>query len=323
MKTMLQGLVNTTTFDVIHADQTSMAQYALFGRDASVKGKRPRILLDQHNALYLLVQRQARYERDRVKRLLWTREARLLSQYESTLLREFDEVITVTTNDREALLDLLDEQEGLRRGEHITAVPICVDPANQPLLPREAPTTKIIHLGTMFWPPNIEGVLWFANEVLPRIVTAVPDAAFIVAGKDPPHEVTALTSPASPLSAHVQVTGFVADPDPLLAGSQVFVVPLLAGGGMRVKILDAWQWGLPVVSTTIGAEGILKRPGENILLADEPQVFADAVIRVMTEPELANKLRRNGREWVEQHYDWKIVYKNLDPIYRRLEPAPA
>ena len=92
---------------------------------------------------------------------------------------------------------------------------------------------------------------------------------------------------------------------------------------MRVKILDAWQWGLPVVSTTIGAEGILKRPGENILLADEPQVFADAVIRVMTEPELANKLRRNGREWVEQHYDWKIVYKNLDPIYRRLEPAPA
>ena len=81
--------------------------------------------------------------------------------------------------------------------------------------------------------------------------------------------------------------------------------------------------GLPVVSTTIGAEGILKVPGKNILLADEPQAFADAVIRVLTDPELANKLRRNGRDWVEQHYDWKIVYKNLDAIYRRLEPAPA
>jgi glycosyltransferase involved in cell wall biosynthesis len=323
METMLQGLAETTSFDVIHADQTSMAQYALFARDASDEGIRPRILLDQHNALYLVVRRQARYERGRLKRLLWTREARLLSWYESTLLREFDEVLTVTANDREALLDLLDEQEGVRRGEHITVVPICVDPANQSLLPRKESAPKIIHLGTMFWPPNIEGVLWFAKEILPRVVTAVPDAAFVVAGKNPPQEIRALTSSASPLSAHVHVTGFVADPDPLLASSQVFVVPLLAGGGMRVKILDAWQWGLPVVSTTIGAEGILKRPGENILLADEPQAFADAVIRVLTEPELADRLRRNGRGWVEQHYDWNIVYKNLDAIYRLLEPAPA
>ena len=323
MEKMLQGVVETTSFDVIHADQTSMAQYALFARDASDEGVRPRILLDQHNALYLLVQRQARYERGWLKRLLWTRESLLLSEYEATLLREFDEILTVTANDCEALLDLLDEQGRIQRGEHITVLPICVDPANQPLLPQEAPTTKIIHLGTMFWPPNIEGVLWFANEVLPQIVTAVPDAAFVVAGKDPPHEVMALTSPASPLAAHVQVTGFVADPDPLLAGSQVFVVPLLAGGGMRVKILDAWQWGLPVVATTIGAEGILKRLGENILLADEPQAFADAVIGVLTDPELANKLRRNGRDWVEQHYDWNLEYKNLDGIYRRLERAPA
>ena len=321
MEMVLQGLVETTTFDVIHADQTAMAQYALFARDASDERIRPRILLDQHNALYLLVRRQARYERGRLKRLLWTREARLLSQYESMLLREFDEVLTVTGNDREALLDLLDEEEGMRRGEHITVVPICVDPANQPLLPREGSAPNIIHLGTMFWPPNIEGVLWFANEVLPRIVTAVPDASFVVAGKYPPQEITALTSSSSSLSAHVQVTGFVADPDPLLASSQVFVVPLLAGGGMRVKILDAWQWGLPVVSTTIGAEGIMKRPDENILLADEPQAFADAVIRVLIEPELADRLRRNGRDWVERHYDWKIVYKNVDSVYRLLEPV--
>ncbi len=323
METMLRGLVETTTFDVIHADQTAMAQYALFARDASNGEIHPRILLDQHNAFYLLMQRQARYERGRLKRLLWARDARLLSQYELTLLREFDEVLTVTPNDREVLLLLLDEQERSRRGEHITVVPICVDPDSQALLPREESSPKIIHLGTMFWPPNIEGVLWFANEVLPRIVTAVPDAAFVVAGKNPPQEVTALESSPSPLSAHVQVTGFVADPDPLLASSQVFVVPLLAGGGMRVKILDAWQWGLPVVSTTIGAEGILKRPDENILLADEPQAFADAVIRVLTEPELADRLRENGRSWVEQHYDWKIVYKDVDAVYKLLEPSPA
>ncbi len=315
MDSELLGLIETTSFDVIHADQTSMAQYALFARNSCANGRRPRIILDQHNALFLVVARQAEYERGILKRLLWKREARLLSQYESRLLLGFDEIITVTSDDRRVLMDLLNREEQINRKDHVTVVPICVDPVKQPLLELKKVALTIIHLGTMFWPPNIEGVLWFANEILPSIISAVPNVKFIVAGKNPPAEVKELASPASPVSAHVEVTGFVADPQPLLASSQVFVVPLLAGGGMRVKILDAWQWGIPIVSTTIGAEGILRRSQENILIADEPHEFADAVIRLLTEPDLAKRLRKNGRSWVEQHYDWRKIYQTMDTIY--------
>ena len=95
----------------------------------------------------------------------------------------------------------------------------------------------------------------------------------------------------------------------------MFIVPLFAGSGMRVKILDAWRWGLPVISTSIGAEGIGYRDGENILIADEPEAFARAVVRLMIDDGLNQALRQNGRGWVEEHYDWQRVYPAWDAVY--------
>ena len=149
----------------------------------------------------------------------------------------------------------------------------------------------------------------------------MPQARFTIAGKNPPPEVQALAATSSPLAQHIEVTGFVPDPQFLLATSRVFVVPLLAGGGMRVKILDGWQWGLPIVSTTIGAEGIQSEPGQNILLADEPEAFAAAVVRILQDDALACRLRENGRSWVESHYNWREVYQRVDELYYRLAPA--
>jgi hypothetical protein len=103
-----------------------------------------------------------------------------------------------------------------------------------------------------------------------------------VAGKGPPPAVQALAEPAR-RSGHVDVAGFVPDAGPLLQQARAFIVPVRAGGGMRVKIVDGWQWALPVISTTIGAEGIQTRDGENILLADSPQEFAAAVLRVLAD----------------------------------------
>ena len=108
------------------------------------------------------------------------------------------------------------------------------------------------------------------------------------------------------------------DPTPYLADSAVFVVPLRAGGGMRVKILDAWAGGIPIVSTTIGCEGINVTPGENILIADEPGDFAEAVIRVIRDEALARRLAENGRRHVETHYDWRRTYASFDRVYRQL-----
>ncbi len=116
-------------------------------------------------------------------------------------------------------------------------------------------------------------------------------------------------------AANLQVTGYVDDPRPYLAETAAFIVPLRAGGGMRVKILDTWCWGLPIISTRIGAEGIAVREGENILLADTADELAQAVNRVLGDAALANQLRRNGRAWIEAKYDWRTTYRAWDEIY--------
>jgi glycosyltransferase involved in cell wall biosynthesis len=224
----------------------------------------------------------------------------------------------VTEEDRGALLSLFDKTDSTKLGQRITPIPICVDPLKTEMLRYPTKGQQIIHLGTMFWPPNIEGVLWFSENVLPLILEEIPDASFIIAGKDPPQSVKDLTSPDTPTFEHVNVTGFIPDPIAVLEGSKVFVVPIRAGGGMRVKILDAWLRGIPVVSTTIGAEGIAVEPGVNILIADSPKEFADAVIKVLMDSELATNLRLNGRSWVEEKYNWHTIYKRVDEIYQRI-----
>ena len=115
------------------------------------------------------------------------------------------------------------------------------------------------------------------------------------------------------------MTGYVADPEPYLAAADAFVVPLHAAAGMRVKIVDGWVWGLPIVATPIGAEGIEVRDGENILIAGDAAAFAAAVLRLLTDPQLNARLRSAGRAWVEEKYAWQVAYRQVDEVYSRLQ----
>ncbi|MBN1657074.1 MAG: glycosyltransferase [Anaerolineae bacterium] len=309
----LAGLVRETKFDVVHADQLAMAGYALqAARDAA--GPRPRMLLDEHNAFSVLLERMAAVERGVARRMLMKREARAFRGYEVEMCLAFDAVLTVTQEDRRHLLSMVDD--GVREAfeSRLTVMPICVDPGTVvPAVHRDSGQPTILHLGTMFWPPNAEGVAWFARDVLPLVHRQLPDARFVVVGKNPPPEVEALD--ADPC---VMVTGYVQELEPYLAAADVFVVPVHAGTGMRVKILDAWLWGLPVVSTTIGAEGIEIVPGENILIGDDTNSFADAVVSLLTDRQLNCRLRSEGRAWVETNYAWSAVYRRLGSVYDRL-----
>jgi glycosyltransferase involved in cell wall biosynthesis len=136
------------------------------------------------------------------------------------------------------------------------------------------------------------------------------NACLTIVGKNPPPELTRLNG-----SHNIEVTGYVADLQQILAETSVLIVPLHAGGGMRVKILDTWSWGIPIVSTSIGAEGIATRDQENILIADTIETFTQSVQRVLGDLALNQSLRQNGRRWVEQEYDWRKVYAAWDTIY--------
>jgi glycosyltransferase involved in cell wall biosynthesis len=321
MRGILDWLVREQPYDVVHADQASMAQYALYARTCAHGGsyrKAPRLVLDAHNALYRIPERLARHERNPVKRWLLQREARALARYEGDVYRRFDELVFVTDVDRETL-----QQQGVERGQaagpRLTTIPICIDPGEKPLVARDVNAQAITHVGNMLWPPNAEGMLWFARQVFPSVLAEVPGTRLVIVGKDPPAEIAGLAAEFP--AANVEVTGYVEDPEPYLAATGVFIVPLHAGGGMRVKIVDAWCWGLPIVSTSIGAEGIDVRDGENILIADGADAFARAVVRILKDPSLGERLARGGRQWVEERYDWRRVYARWDAVYGRLVPA--
>jgi glycosyltransferase involved in cell wall biosynthesis len=156
-------------------------------------------------------------------------------------------------------------------------------------------------------------MVWFAKEVWPLVSHATPEAVLTVIGKEPPKELISLGEE----SPGVEVYGYVDDPTPLLQETAAFIVPLHAGGGMRVKIVDAWSWGLPIVSTTIGAEGTAYRDGHNLLIADSAGDFAQAISRLVADQDCATELAAAGRRTVEAKYDWRYVYRAWDQIYSR------
>jgi glycosyltransferase involved in cell wall biosynthesis len=163
----------------------------------------------------------------------------------------------------------------------------------------------------MHWPPNAEGVAWFLENVWPRVARVVPLAVLTLIGKQGSR---GLHVPEH--AGRVEAPGYVGNLQQYLAETAVFIVPLRSGAGMRVKILDAWCWGLPVVSTTVGAEGLRAGHGENLLMADDEKAFAEAVITVFKDRRIAGRLADNGRSTVETHYDWKTVYTAWDRVYQ-------
>jgi glycosyltransferase involved in cell wall biosynthesis len=303
-----RALAAECRFDAIHADQLWMAPYALAARAAVAwPGGRPRLILDQHNAVYLVPRRMAAATRNPLARLGYRRESARMEDYETRACLAFDRVVTVTRQDQDYLLQLY--RNG-RRPCFASVIPICLDPDAIPLLRRPVDPAEILFVGGMHWPPNADGVEWFARLVLPRVRAQVPAASFTAVGKQPPRSLIAIAPDSS-----IHLPGYVADLQPFWERGGAFIVPLRAGGGMRVKILDAWARGVPVVSTRVGAEGLACSDGENVLLADTAAEFAQAVVRLLTDPALAERLGRGGRATVEQHYHWRTAYAAWDAVY--------
>lgn len=303
MHQLIKTLVLQNDFDAVHADQLWMAQYAL-----TAKASKPDLtaVLDQHNAVYLIPERLAESAGNPVMRPILKQESTNMARFEVDVCQRFDEVVWVTAEDRTAVA-----QAANGASDKITGpvIPICVDPQKKPLIERKQEAKRVTFLGGLHWPPNAAGIVWFAKDVWPHVQQAVPEATLTVIGKDPPEELNQLGL------QNLDVTGYVDDVLPYLQETAVFVVPLHAGGGMRVKIVDGWSWGLPILSTTIGAEGIGYSDGHDILIADEAHSFAEATIRLLQAPEFAEKMGRNGRETLENHYDWHKIYKKWDDIY--------
>jgi sugar transferase (PEP-CTERM/EpsH1 system associated) len=298
MRRKIKQLLAQEPISIVHVDQLNMAQYA-----EHIPGVYK--VLDTHNALWLLYQRIWQTMKPGPKKWLLGRDWRLLKRFEARICQKFDRVLAVSEEDRAALL------EAVSQPLDITVIPITVDTDEVKPVTRSPDADHILYLGTMYWPPNIDGVYWFIREVLPLLLEKRPNLTFDVVGSRPPQGLLDLSRPET----GIHVTGYVKDIAPYLEKAGMMIVPLRAGGGMRVKILEALAYGLPVVSTTIGCEGIVVENGRHILIADSPAEFARVILQLLDNRSLADELGRNGRNLIETTYDYRVALRTLDKIY--------
>jgi glycosyltransferase involved in cell wall biosynthesis len=175
----------------------------------------------------------------------------------------------------------------------------------------------VVYFGLLSTAPNVDGVMHFIQDIWPRIVEENPDARCKIIGARPPSSLRALAGP------QVELTGFVSDLRPELAAAAAVVVPLRLGGGTRLKIVEAMAMGKAIVSTTLGAEGIEAVPGRDLLVEDQPAAFADAINRLLAEPDLASRIGQSARRLAVERYSWSGAARALEDFYRRiLEVSP-
>jgi sugar transferase (PEP-CTERM/EpsH1 system associated) len=307
----LDALLREKHFDVIQIEEIMLARYGL----ALNVVPRPRLVFDTYNAEYVLQQRafetDVRDPRRWVGALYSFIQWRKLRAYEAHVCHYFDCTVVVSEADAAALraldpaLPLAVVPNGVDMALYADYVPGADDPA--------LPPNSLVFTGKMDFRPNVDAVLWFVESVLPLVKQQVPNVRFYVVGQSPLPRVQALA--ANPA---VVVTGRVPDVRPYIAGAAVYVVPLRIGGGSRLKILEALAMGRAVVSTSLGSEGYPLTAGRDLLIADEPGEFAQAVIELLHDPARRAELGRAGQRFAAERYDWGIVVPLLEGMYRRL-----
>jgi glycosyltransferase involved in cell wall biosynthesis len=219
---------------------------------------------------------------------------------ERSIVSRFHTVLIRSEYDRQYLQNIC---PGVR--SKIVPHPAGLDISGAPAMRQEG---RILFLASYkHRPVNVEAALWFYHRVFPLVREKMPSARFVIAGYGPPPELTDLT-----VDPQVEVTGFVEDLDRCYKETAVFVAPILTGGGIIVKVLDALATATPTVSTTFGNEGILAEPGRDLLIADTPADFATAVVRLLRDREYAELLGRQGREFAVGHFGRDAVMARLD-----------
>jgi glycosyltransferase involved in cell wall biosynthesis len=256
-------------------------------------------VLFQHNVESILWRRQADTERRPLHRAVFALEAWKMDRYERATIRQFDHVIAVSDTDRDAMARM-------NPGTRLTVVPTGVDTkAFRPTVRNVSPEPIVLFLGSMDWEANIDGVQYFVEAMWPAIRAHVPGARFQVVGRNPAPGIRRLASP------DIDIVGTVPSVIEYLHRAAAVVVPLRVGGGTRLKIYEAMGAGKAVVSTTIGAEGLDYHDGRDIVIADTPETFAAAVVRVLQDDGTRRRLE-DAALALASRYDWSTIAQQFE-----------
>jgi len=309
-----------TPYDVVQVEGIELARYMTGCKAQSPSHARsvqhgirnPQYVFDAHNCEYLLQQRT--FEADARTPTRWVGAAYSFVQwcklrtFEAAVCRAADRVIAVSEADAGALRRLVP-------GLNVTVAPNGIDVKGYaPTLPSDAARAgagrDLVFSATMDFRPNVDAVLWFAQEVLPLIRQEEPGVRFIAVGRNPHRRLDVLRG-----RPDVALTGSVDDVKPYIAGAAVYIVPLRVGGGTRFKILEAGAMGKAMVSTSLGCEGFPVTNERELAVADSPRAFAGAVVALLRNPGRRAELGAAAHAFV-QDYDWKNIIPRVEAVYQ-------
>lgn len=307
---------------VVEVEGIELAPY-LFQAAAQRAGRdRPLLVFDEHNAEYVLQQRAFETDlgqiwpprRAAARRLAGAAYSlvqwRRLRRYELRACRTADRVVAVSDIDAGVLRRL---DPGLEPAVVPNGVDMAFYAESPPALleGEEGPdAADLVFVGKMDFRPNVDAVLWFAAEVLPLIRRQAPETRFWIVGQNPHARLAPLADEPG-----VQVTGWVEDQRPYIAAAGVYVIPLRIGGGTRLKVLEAMAMSKAIVSTALGCEGFDLVAGQELIVADEPAAFADAVLALLGDPARRERLGRAARRFAGSRYDWSTIVPKLERVY--------
>ena len=306
LQKQIDDLLERQNIDAIVCTASSMANYVFRSTALAKKARRPRLIMD---FMDMDSHKWLQYSRNTKPPMRWVyqREASLVRRLENRVGEQFDACFFVAEPETN-----LYKQQAENPAAEVLSIGNGIDPAE--FYPAtQAAEVKIPHLlfaGVMDYTPNVDAMLWFYNEVWPSVLTHWPDATLTIAGMNPTPAIARLQG-----VDNVRVTGFVEDILPYFHESNIFVAPFRIARGIQNKILQAFACGLPVVSTSMGAEGIKCTPGQNIEVGDEPNDMFNAIKRLMAAPHHYQTVRNSALATIDEHYSWDGI---LTPLLQLL-----
>ncbi|HUV73391.1 MAG TPA: glycosyltransferase [Anaerolineae bacterium] len=302
----LRSCLSRERFDFVQIEAIEMAQYGLAIKEMAQRDL-PIVVFDDINAEYLLQKRAFENDLRQARRWLGALYSfiqwRKLQRYEASVCRQLDRIVVVSEADAGALQRLLPDLQ-------CAVVPNGVDTQFFHPWDKGESETTLVFTGKMDFRPNIDAMLWFVQEVLPLVREQVPQVLLKVVGRNPHPRLDVLHE-----TPNVELTGYVDDVRPYIGEAAVYVVPLRVGGGTRLKILEAMSMAKAIVSTSLGREGIQAGHDRELLVADDPASFAEAVVSLLRDSEHRSRLGLAARNLAESQHDWTRIAPLLERVY--------
>lgn len=308
LENALMRILKAEKFDIVQFEMLYMSPYVRIVR----KYSDARIVLRTHNIEHLIWQRVAASTKNLFKKYYLQHLVRKLKKYECSVVRQFDGIAAITEQDA-----VFFRSEQCLRPENgkqipVIAIPFGIDPGQFPETKEEPEFPSLFSIGAMDWIPNLEGICWFLEKVWPDIHQRFPDLHYYLAGRHMPGWLMKKRIP------NVEVVGEVENAQAFMCSKAILIVPLFSGSGIRIKIIEGMANGKPIISTTLGAEGIRYSREKNIFIADNPEEFIRCISTCVEDKVLSITVGRNARNLILTEYNRDLIISKLIGFYEKI-----